>query len=161
MCSSDLLQLPAFFTAVKNSFFNTAVTTVFSILVSTLSAYGFAKIEFPGREKIFKIYLFSLMMPGFLNIIPQFIILKNIPLGWLHMENGLIGTRGGLILIYVATNVCGQTFFLKNFFRELPNSFSAPSAFFCSAKGCIYAARITCFPPERLFALPMSCCRSR
>lgn len=119
-----ILQLPAFFTAVKNSFFNTAVTTVLTILVSTLSAYGFAKIDFPGREKIFKIYLFSLMMPGFLNIIPQFIILKNIPLGWLHMENGLIGTRGGLILIYVATNVCGQTFFLRNFFREMPNSLS-------------------------------------
>lgn len=119
-----ILQLPAFLTAVKNSLFNTVVTTVVSIFVSTLSAYGFAKIEFPGREKIFKIYLFSLMMPGFLNIIPQFIILKNIPLGWLHIENGLIGTRAGLILIYVATNVCGHTFFLRNFFKSLPNSLS-------------------------------------
>lgn len=49
-----ILQLPAFFTAVKNSFFNTAVTTVLTILVSTLSAYGFAKIDFPGREKFSK-----------------------------------------------------------------------------------------------------------
>lgn len=67
-------------------------------------------------------YLFTLMMPGFLNIIPQFLILKGIPLPGL--TNGLIGTRAGLILVYVATNVCGHTFFLRNFFRSLPDSLS-------------------------------------
>lgn len=38
------------------------------------------------------------------------------------LPNGLIGTRAGLILVYVATNVCGHTFFLRNFFRSLPSS---------------------------------------
>ena len=60
------------------------------------------------------------MMPGFLNIIPQFLVLKQLTLPGL--PNGLIGTRAGLILIYVATNVCGHTFFLRNFFRSLPSS---------------------------------------
>lgn len=119
-----ILSLPIFGTAAFNSIINTLFTTVISVLVSTMSAYGFAKIKFPGREKIFKIYLFSLMMPGFLNIIPQFIILKKLPLSFLGIENGLIGTRAGLILIYVATNVCGHTFFLRNFFRSLPESLS-------------------------------------
>lgn len=119
-----ILQLPVFNTAVRNSIVNTLITTIVSIFVSTLSAYGFARIPFPGREKIFKIYLFSLMMPGFLNIIPQFIILKKLPLGFLGFEDGLIGTRAGLLLIYVATNVCGHTFFLRNFFCSLPDSLS-------------------------------------
>lgn len=103
-----ILELEIFPTAVWNSVVNTCVTVVLSVFISTLSAYGFARIQFPGRDKLFGIYLFTLMMPGFLNIIPQFLILKGIPLPGL--TNGLIGTRAGLILVYVATNVCGHTF---------------------------------------------------
>lgn len=103
-----------------NSVINTVITVVISVFVSTLSAYGFACIRFPGRDKLFAVYLFTLMMPGFLNIIPQFLVLKQLTLPGL--PNGLIGTRAGLILIYVATNVCGHTFFLRNFFRSLPSS---------------------------------------
>lgn len=117
-----ILQMDIFPTAVYNSLINTCITVVCSVFVSTLSAYGFAKMEFPGRDALFGIYLFTLMMPSFLNIIPQFLVLKGIRLPGL--ENGLIGTRAGLILIYVATNVCGHTFFLRSFFRGLPNSLS-------------------------------------
>ena len=117
-----ILELEIFPTAVWNSVVNTCVTVILSVFISTLSAYGFARIQFPGRDKLFGIYLFTLMMPGFLNIIPQFLILKGIQLPGL--TNGLIGTRAGLILVYVATNVCGHTFFLRNFFRSLPDSLS-------------------------------------
>lgn len=117
-----ILSMQIFPTAVKNSFINTCVTVAVSVFISTLSAYGFAKIRFPGRDKLFGVYLFTLMMPGFLNIIPQFLVLKGIKLPGL--ENGLVGTRTGLVLIYAATNVCGHTFFLRNFFRGLPNSLS-------------------------------------
>jgi multiple sugar transport system permease protein len=117
-----VLELDLFGTAVRNSIINTIVTVVIAVFISTLSAYGFAKIEFPGRDKIFAIYLFTLMMPGFLNIIPQFLVLKGIKI--FGGETGLVGTRAGLILIYVATNVCGHTFFLRNFFRSLPESLS-------------------------------------
>ena len=119
---AHILSMDIFPIAVKNSIVNTVLTVVISVFISTLSAYGFAKIKFPGREKIFAIYLFTLMMPSFLNIIPQFLVLKGIQLPGL--ANGLIGTRAGLILVYVATNVCGHTFFLRNFFRNLPNSLS-------------------------------------
>lgn len=117
-----ILEMDIFPVAIKNSLLNTCITVVFSLLISTLSAYGFARIDFPGRDAVFGIYLFTLMMPGFLNIIPQFIVLKGITLPGL--ENGLIGTRLGLVLIYVSTNVCGNTFFLRSFFRSLPNSLS-------------------------------------
>lgn len=117
-----ILHMDIFATALKNSVINTVLTVVLSVFISTLSAYGFAKIKFPGRDKLFAIYLFTLMMPSFLNIIPQFLVLKKLSLPGL--PNGLIGTRAGLILVYVATNVCGYTFFLRNFFRGLPNSLS-------------------------------------
>ncbi|MHB8127718.1 MAG: carbohydrate ABC transporter permease [Mobilitalea sp.] len=95
-----------------NSIVITVVTTITVIFISSLSAYGFAKIPFYGRETLFKVYLFTLMIPGVLNIIPQFIAINSI-----H----LIGTRVGLILIYVSTGICGNTFFLKGFFESIPN----------------------------------------
>ena len=117
-----ILGMDIFPTAVKNSLINTVITVFFSVFISTLSAYGFARIKFPGRDKLFAVYIFTLMVPGFLNIIPQFLVLKKLALP--GMSSGLIGTRAGLILVYVATNVCGHTFFLRNFFRGLPNSLS-------------------------------------
>lgn len=117
-----ILQMDIFPTAVKNSLINTFATVAIAVFISTLSAYGFARINFPGREKIFNIYLFTLMVPGFLNIIPQFLILRAIQFP--GMPNGLVGSRAGLILVFVATNICGNTFFLRNFFRGLPNALS-------------------------------------
>jgi multiple sugar transport system permease protein len=119
-----ILGLDIFTVAFRNSVINTIITVAFEVMVATLSAYGFARIKFPGRELVFKIYLFTLMVPGFLNIIPQFITLGAIKFPFGGLENGLVGNRPGLILIYVATGVCGHTFFLRNFFRSLPDALS-------------------------------------
>jgi multiple sugar transport system permease protein len=80
-------------------------------MIASLSAYGFARIHFAGKELLFKIYLFTLMIPGVLNIIPQFMILNGIC---------LIATHPGLILLYVGTGICGTTFFLRGFFESVP-----------------------------------------
>ena len=69
-----IVSMDIFPTALANSVINTVITVMISVFVSTLSAYGFACIRFPGRDKLFAVYLFTLMMPGFLNIIPQFLI---------------------------------------------------------------------------------------
>jgi multiple sugar transport system permease protein len=120
------LQAYAYILGQKNildAFFNsvsiTLVTTFFSLAVASLSAYGFARIRFFGREVLFKIYLLTLMIPGFLGIIPQFLILQGIKIPGLFPD-GMIGTRAGLILLYVGTGVCGSTFFLKGFFESIP-----------------------------------------
>ncbi|MFA7108319.1 MAG: carbohydrate ABC transporter permease [Sphaerochaetaceae bacterium] len=117
-----VLQMPLFPMAVINSIVNTFITMCFAIFISTLSAYGFARIKFKGRDFIFAVYLFTLMLPGFLNIIPQFIILKALRIPF--TDTSLIGTRGGLILVYVSTCICGNTFFLRNFFRGIPKDLS-------------------------------------
>lgn len=119
-----ILSLDIFSTALWNSILNTILTVAIQVVIATLSAYGFARIPFPGRELIFKLYLFTLMVPGFLNIIPQFITLSNTKLPIESLQGGLVGTRAGLILIYVSTGVCGYTFFLRGFFRGLPDALS-------------------------------------
>jgi multiple sugar transport system permease protein len=108
--------------ALPRSAFNSVVITVctalFTVMISSLSAYGFARIDFIGRETLFRVYLFTLMLPGFLSIIPQFLVLQR--LSFPGLAGGLVGTKAGLILLYVGTGVCGNTFFLRGSFAALP-----------------------------------------
>ncbi|MFA9397965.1 MAG: carbohydrate ABC transporter permease [Clostridiaceae bacterium] len=94
-----------------NSIFVTVITTIFTLFVSSLSAYGFARLKFPGKKIIFNIYIFSLMMPAILALVSQFTILQK-----LH----LIDTYRGLLLLYISGGVAGNTFFLKGFFETIP-----------------------------------------
>ena len=102
--------------AAYNSVVITLLTACFTVLIASLSAYGFARIDFLGREVLFRIYLFTLMLPGFLGIIPQFLVLQGIGTA----KNGLIGTKAGLILLYVGAGICGNTFFLRGHMAALP-----------------------------------------
>lgn len=102
--------------AAFNSVVITLVTTGVTVMISALSAYGFARIDFFGREVLFRVYLFALMLPGFLGIIPQFLVLQGIG----APPNGLIGTKAGLILLYVGAGICGNTFFLCASMEALP-----------------------------------------
>ena len=113
----------AIVTSLLNSVVITVSTVAISLFISSLSAYAFAKIDFFGREALFRLYLFTLMLPGFLNLIPQTIILKSIQIPFLF-PSGMVGTRSGLVLLYVSTAICGNTFFLRNFFRGVPGELS-------------------------------------
>lgn len=102
-----------FFRYFLNSLLVASVTTVFQLLFGSMTAYAFARFEFPFKEVIFKIFLLTLMIPGVLNIVPQFTIIRNF---------GLVDTYPGLWLLYVGGGMVGITFFLRGFFlRYLKN----------------------------------------
>ncbi len=94
-----------------NSLFITSVTMVLSMTLTAVTAYAFARFPFPGKEPLFKIFIFSMFVPGILNIIPQFLVIKGL---------GLVDTYSGLILLYVGSGVVGGTFFLRGFFERIP-----------------------------------------
>jgi len=94
-----------------NSLFITVATTVLVLFLSSLSAYGFARLNFPGKKIIFNIYIISLMMPAVLALVSQFTILQKL---------GLVDTYKGLLLLYVSGGIAGNTFFLKGFFETIP-----------------------------------------
>jgi multiple sugar transport system permease protein len=91
-------------------FFNSAVVagsiTVLQLFTSSLAAYTFAKRRFPGRNVLFIAILGTMMIPGQVTIIPNYVILKHIPLfggndllgnggsGWLDTYWGLIIPQG-------------------------------------------------------------------
>ncbi|TFE31533.1 carbohydrate ABC transporter permease [Cohnella luojiensis] len=95
----------------SNSLLITSVAMFGALLISSLTAYGFARFAFPGKEGVFRLFLLTMMIPSVINIIPQFVIVKNL---------GLVNTYSGLWLIYIATGVVGNMFFLRGFFESIP-----------------------------------------
>jgi multiple sugar transport system permease protein len=94
-----------------NSLYVASMSTFFAILVSTLTAYAFARFNFKGKELLFKVFLFSMMVPGLINIVPQFLLINSL---------GLVDTYGGLTLLYIGGGIAGNTFFLRGFFESIP-----------------------------------------
>lgn len=92
-----------------NSIIVAVCVTAGQVLTSSLAAYAFARLEFPGRDKIFLAYLGTMMIPGQVTMIPVFILLKR--LGWIDTYQALI--LPGLFSAY-------GTFLLRQFFLTIP-----------------------------------------
>ena len=65
--------------------------TILQTFFSALAAYAFAKRRFPGRDLIFYLFLGTMMFPGAVLFIPNYIVLKDIPL---FGGNNLLGAGG-------------------------------------------------------------------
>lgn len=63
-----------------NSVLVAGVGTVIVLFVASMSAYAFARLEFPGRNMIFSLLIFSLMIPGAVTLIPSFLLLRDLKL---------------------------------------------------------------------------------
>ena len=94
-----------------NSLFVATATTISTIFISSLMAYAFSRMRFPGKEVFFYILLLGMMIPPVMLIIPQFVIAKN-----LHLLDSL----WGLIVVYVSITLSMQTFLLRSFFETIP-----------------------------------------
>lgn len=94
-----------FFNSVKVSL----LITIGSVITSTMAAYAFARLQFPGRDVLFVIFLAALMVPGQVTVIPTFILMRNL---------GLMNTHEAL-WIPGLINVFG-IFLLRQFFLRTP-----------------------------------------
>jgi multiple sugar transport system permease protein len=94
-----------------NSVYVAVPTIVITTLLSALTAYGFARYKFWGKDVLFYFLLSALAVPAVLLILPQYLLMKDL---------GLINTRIGLALLYAAGNIPFNTFLLRNFFQGVP-----------------------------------------
>lgn len=92
-----------------NSSFVSLTVLLLQLLTCSLSAYAFARMEFPGRDYLFLLYLGTLMIPGQVVIIPNFIVMRY--LGWLDTYSAMI--------LPAAFSAFG-TFLLRQFFLTIP-----------------------------------------
>jgi multiple sugar transport system permease protein len=95
-----------FFTALRNSVIVCTLITLGQVVFCSMAAYAFARLKFPGRDKIFFLYLTAMMIPPIFTLIPNFVLIKN--LGWLN-------TYAGIIAPYFLMTPFA-VFFLRQFF---------------------------------------------
>lgn len=114
-------------------FFNTifmGLGTVLGVLfTATLAGYAFARLQFPGKNLIFTILLATMMIPGELTLIPNYVFMVWFPtpdswIGTLLNIPGVephnwIDTYYALIIPWIATVF--SIFLFRQFFRGIPN----------------------------------------
>lgn len=80
--------------AFFNSVFVSTAATVINVFFSSLAAFAFARLEFPGKNKLFMMVLATMMVPASLMVVPLFSMMRNVPFagpnGWLDSYYGLI-----------------------------------------------------------------------
>ncbi len=64
-----------------NSFKICVIRIIGCLFFSSLAAYSFAKLKFRGKDKLFLLYLATLMLPAQVTIVPSFILMSKI--GWI------------------------------------------------------------------------------
>lgn len=96
-----------------NTVFFAVVVTFLQVFTGSFAAYGFSKINFPGRNTLFLIYVATMAVPWQAYMIPQFKMLSIV---------GLNDTRWSIILLQ-AFGAFG-VFMMKQFYDTIPDSLS-------------------------------------
>lgn len=78
----EVFQKMPFLIYLKNSVFITVVTIIGTVLSSSLVAYAFGCLKWPGRDFLFIFILATMMLPIQVTMIPIFVLFKEI--GWLN-----------------------------------------------------------------------------
>jgi multiple sugar transport system permease protein len=92
-----------------NTAFVTVTVTIGQIVTSLLGGYAFARIRFPGRELIFRLYLGTIMIPFTVIMIPMYKLM--LAFGWLDKFQSLI-----IPWLFTAAG----TFLMRQFFLSMP-----------------------------------------
>ncbi len=93
-----------------NSSIEVLASVAGTMLLSSLSAYAFALLRFPGRRILFALVFMLLLIPSFLTLIPLYLQIKKI---------GISGTYWGLILPNIAAGQALSIFVLKSSFEGI------------------------------------------
>ncbi|OQA42372.1 MAG: L-arabinose transport system permease protein AraQ [Chloroflexi bacterium ADurb.Bin325] len=96
---------------VGNSVLISVSSMVGVLFIGSISAFVFARYNFPGKEIFFFGILALLMIPGILTLVPAFLLIKSF---------GLLNTYWALILPYIAGGQIFGIFVLRSFIASLP-----------------------------------------
>lgn len=99
-----------FIGALGRSLLFTALVVVLQTASCAMAAYAFARLEFPGRRVLFGAFMASMMVPGVVLFIPNFILVRD--LGWLN-------TMAGMVAPFALMSGF-SIFFLRQFFLAMP-----------------------------------------
>jgi multiple sugar transport system permease protein len=111
----DLFAALPYFRFFLNTFLYAGITIVGVCVSSSLVAYGFSRLRWPGRDAVFYVMLMTLILPFVCTLIPLFVMYKRF--GW-------IGTYLPLEVPTFFGSSVFSTFLLRQFFMTIPQSLS-------------------------------------
>jgi multiple sugar transport system permease protein len=94
-----------------NSLIVAISSTLFSVVLASLAAYGFSRFKFKGNKVVLFFFLFTQMVPAILLLLPYFIMMRKID---------MINSYGALIIAYTSFSLPFCTWMLKGFFDSIP-----------------------------------------
>lgn len=107
-----LLRKPKFLIMFWNSVLMTVSITVGQIVVSSLAAYAFAKLKFPGRDFLFFVFIIVMLLPYQVVLVPNYIVMSKLK---------LINTYYAIILPGIFSTF--GVFLLRQFMRGIPDEY--------------------------------------
>lgn len=110
---SDVWTQIDFLRYYANTIELSVVITVLQLFTCSCAAYAFARLQFPGRDKLFLVYLATMMVPWQAIMIPQFIVVRG--LGFYNSHMALILTNAFAVF---------GAFLLRQFMMGLPKELS-------------------------------------
>lgn len=93
-----------------NSVLVTTTAMVVSVVITSMAGYAFAKLPFPGRERLFRRLALAMVVPAQVGMLPLFLLLR---------ELGLVNTYVGVVIPYLAS-VLG-IFMIRQYVQSVPD----------------------------------------
>ena len=103
---------PTFGRALMNSLIIGLISTAITLIIGTMAAYALVRFRFMGRDVVSIWTLMMRMVPPAVLLVPVF--------GIWTFQFGVDGTRGGIILVYVALNLPFVIWILQSFIVQVP-----------------------------------------
>jgi len=101
----------AFFVYLRNSFFVVGLSVLLIVLLSSMAAYAFARLDFPFGKTLFGLVVAAMIVPIHATLVPIYLLIRNI---------GLYDTAFALVGPYVAFGLPISIFILTEFMRQIP-----------------------------------------
>jgi multiple sugar transport system permease protein len=108
----DALTEAPLLRSMANSAFVAVCVILANLAVSSLAAYSFARLRFPGRDKVFLLYLSAMMIPFQVTLVPMY--LQVAALGWVDTYKAII--IPGSVSVW-------NIFLLRQFFVTIPQDY--------------------------------------
>jgi raffinose/stachyose/melibiose transport system permease protein len=106
-----ILSQAAFWGMLRNSLLVMLASTGGVVLICSLAAFVFARMEFRGKNLLFNLFTLGLMFPINVAILPVYFVLR---------QMDLIDKLWGVILVQIAFQLSGNIMILRGFFTAIP-----------------------------------------
>ena len=97
---------------LRNTAFIATANTLGTLFACSVAAYAFARLRFPGRDRLFLLLLSTMMLPGIVTLIPNYVVMAK--LGWVNSFRPLT------IPAFFGAGAAFNIFLLRQFFMGIP-----------------------------------------